>query len=191
MSSHDPGQDDLDVDGLTAAMACMHVAKVREDNHRLHAEATAALATAGSLCAELRAQGVPVEPPADATIAPSPFAWRDDGGTSALYDTSGGYPAAAAAARSTAPVSVHDELRHELLLRSHLRSEHDKHTRQCVLLRQRLATNDKMITELMSINTTLTFQLQQMRDEVSAAPIAAKRCHSSPAAQASSWTGAP
>lgn len=60
--------------------------------------------------------------------------------------------------------SIHDELRHELRVRSHLECELARHVDQCAMLRTRLAHNDALIARLESLNSSLVIELKQMRD---------------------------
>lgn len=73
-------------------------------------------------------------------------------------------PVDAMDAASLDSASVHDELRHELRVRSHLECELARHVDQCALLRTRLAHNDALIARLEALNSNLVIELKQMRD---------------------------
>lgn len=80
------------------------------------------------------------------------------------HDSSGSEPAEPTDVVWFNSSSIHDELRHELRLRSHLECELAHHVDQCTTLRTRLAHNDALIARLEALNSSLVIELKQMRD---------------------------
>jgi hypothetical protein len=90
----------------------------------------------------------------------------DDPPTAASTDDVVSEPEEAEPARMTSP-SVHDELRHELRVRTRLSVKLARQLEEVSTLRERLASNDSLIARLQSLNSSLMAELQLMRERCS------------------------